>query len=410
MFDTLALAAPEFPELTAPPGPEAISALSRLDPAEVDLGSRVDLLRAWERQLSWVAARQAEVLAVLGEPSEDDWTREEVSAALRLSAGTAQRRLDVARALISRLPDTREALTAGSVSYLQAAEIAEATEPLPAAAGAAVERQVLARASDQTLAELRRAVRRSVLAVDPRSATERHAKATEDRSVRMWPLSDGMAVVEAQLTAAGAATLMTALDALAVRRQPEDDRGVDARRADALVSLAENALRDPDLPRQHGSRAQVSVSVSLETLLGLTGSPAELTGFGPVGAEVARALAADGDWRWLLHDEAGRLLTLSTQRYFPSAELTRYLLARDQVCCFPGCNVPARRCDIDHAVPFEQGGRTDARNCGCLCRRHHRLKHEGGWSLERHPDESCTWTSPAGKTYTVRPPSHIPDG
>ena len=145
----------------------------------------------------------------------DDWTREEVAAALHLSACTADRRLQVARMLVRRLPGVRRALDTGSVDYRKAAAIAEATEHLDDAGALAVEARVLPKAPDQTLAELRRTLRRVVIAVDPPAAAEAHREALTERCVRMWPIEDGMAELYAKLPAEDAAVVMTALDALA---------------------------------------------------------------------------------------------------------------------------------------------------------------------------------------------------
>jgi hypothetical protein len=85
--------------------------------------------------------------------------------------------------------------------------------------------------------------------------------------------------------------------------------------------------------------------------------------------------------------------------YTPSAALDRYIRLRDRTCRFPGCNRPAEFTDIDHRQPFTAGGRTTADNLHCLCRHHHRLKHEGNWTVHRNPDGSQTWTSPTGRQY-----------
>jgi hypothetical protein len=37
-------------------------------------------------------------------------------------------------------------------------------------------------------------------------------------------------------------------------------------------------------------------------------------------------------------------------------------------------------------VHWPRGGPTDLDNLVLLCRRHHVLCHEGGWTLRRHPD------------------------
>ncbi|MGB4690052.1 MAG: hypothetical protein WBH16_07590, partial [Candidatus Nanopelagicales bacterium] len=50
---------------------------------------------------------------------------------------------------------------------------------------------------------------------------------------------------------------------------------------------------------------------------------------------------------------------------------------------------------------------SDVGNLGALCLRHHQLKTHGGWQLtESKPDGSCTWTSPAGRTYYTIAPVH----
>jgi hypothetical protein len=72
---------------------------------------------------------------------------------------------------------------------------------------------------------------------------------------------------------------------------------------------------------------------------------------------------------------------------------------RDRTCQFPGCNRPAEFTDLDHRVSFAAGGRTTAANLWCLCRHHHRLKHEGGWQIHPNPDGTYTWTSPTGRHY-----------
>ncbi len=70
------------------------------------------------------------------------------------------------------------------------------------------------------------------------------------------------------------------------------------------------------------------------------------------------------------------------QRFFTGAA-REAIIRRDGVCTFPGCRLPARRCDIDHLVPWEHGGRTDQANGHAVCRYHHRRKHLGWASVER---------------------------
>jgi hypothetical protein len=92
-----------------------------------------------------------------------------------------------------------------------------------------------------------------------------------------------------------------------------------------------------------------------------------------------------------------------TFAYQPSPALRHLLKTRDQTCSFPGCRRPARRCDDDHTIPYDQGGRTCECNCAALCRRHHRAKQAPRWRLRQPRPGTLTWTLPSGRTYTTKP-------
>ena len=61
-----------------------------------------------------------------------------------------------------------------------------------------------------------------------------------------------------------------------------------------------------------------------------------------------------------------------------------------------------------HATGWDAGGTTDHTNCAALCRRHHRAKTTGGWTLTRQ-GHTATWTSPTGHTYQTHPPPYSHD-
>ena len=88
--------------------------------------------------------------------------------------------------------------------------------------------------------------------------------------------------------------------------------------------------------------------------------------------------------------------------YRPNSALARRIRDRDRTCRFPGCGVAARRCDLDHVIPFP-GGTTAEENLICLCRTHHGFKHHAGWAVLLESDGTCSWTSPTGRTYVTRP-------
>ena len=74
--------------------------------------------------------------------------------------------------------------------------------------------------------------------------------------------------------------------------------------------------------------------------------------------------------------------------------------ARDKTCQAPGCRVPAHRCEIDHRLPWADGGPTFVDNLYCACKRHHRAKDEAGYTY-RPVRGGIEWTTPHGHRYTT---------
>ena len=150
----------------------------------------------------------------------------------------------------------------------------------------------------------------------------------------------------------------------------------------------------------------MQLTVPAATVFGLDDEPGELGGLGPVPASMARRLAADaaaGAWRKVTVDPAtGTVIDVGRTPYTPSAALADLVRARDRTCRFPGCRQPARRCDLDHVVPWPDGP-TTAANLAALCRHHHRLKHQTQWTVRAGPDGGLTWTSPTGHSYDTSP-------
>ena len=68
---------------------------------------------------------------------------------------------------------------------------------------------------------------------------------------------------------------------------------------------------------------------------------------------------------------------------------------RDRHCQFPGCDRPPAWCDGHHLRHWIDGGETKLSNLILLCRRHHRLVHEGGFGVEIR-DSQVVFTRPDG--------------
>jgi hypothetical protein len=87
--------------------------------------------------------------------------------------------------------------------------------------------------------------------------------------------------------------------------------------------------------------------------------------------------------------------------YHPSRKLAHLIRARNATCTAPGCRRPAARCDLDHTVPWDQGGRTCECGLAPLCRHHHRCKQAEGWRLEQPEPGVLVWRTPSGRSYAT---------
>jgi hypothetical protein len=440
------------------------SELSHLDDDEL-----IGVLRAWQRQESWSAAGRLAVVAELARrrPADrsaavapdsfpetlSEFISDEVAAALTLTARSADQCLELSLELAQRLPGTARALHAGRIDERKARVIAQALRPLSDEDARTVEDRILPNAEGQTTGQLRAALARAVLAVDPEAAQRRREQAQQDPRVRRWREDAGTAalagyglpptdVLEAdqQLTARAlalrASGLTGTLDELRARAY-----------LDAL--LGRTSAPAPPVPspaRPPGQLAtQVNVAATLASLLGLASDPADVAGFGPVDAAVARQLgqlaAAHPASRWCLTvtDDRGqplghgclpgqpldRLLTgrpltvtvtplarraddhrNAEPGYVPSRRLQHVIRARTRTCSAPGCRRPAWRCDLDHTVPHASNGLTCDCNLAPLCRHHHRCKQSEGWRLEQPAPGTMRWTTPAGRRYVTVPDAY----
>ena len=412
------------------PGLVTLSCLSLLDIDSLDEESASVALELLESQQAWLAELAVRVTARVAGPtpppdpdSTDPLGRNSidgganlVAATLGMTSGGAQVRVDTARAIVEKLPACRLAMGAGFMGYWHARVVVQAVTDagLSAAGVAAVDARVASRVKGQSWAAFRRTLRRAILAADPYVVLAEHADAMRRRRVDKIDLLDPvMSELQVTLSAVDAQTVWLGLDATATRLQAAakaaglPDEGIDAYRSDALVVWANNALADPNAPRRHGRRQQVQFITDLPSLLGLADNPAELLGYGPIPAALVRDRATEADWRRLIIEPVtGFLLDHGSVIYRPPVELADYMMARDRRCRFPGCNTRATICDVDHNIPAPRGN-TSATNCFCLCRRHHRLKTFGGWTVTLQPDGSCLWTSPGGRQFASDPPRQL---
>ncbi|MDO8119837.1 DUF222 domain-containing protein [Isoptericola sp. b490] len=431
------------------PSVDLVARLLEIDPAALSDEETLEGVAGWERVGAWAAAEQArwvdELLARASSGIALERVPDEIATRLGVTRRVGQGKVELSAGL-ARYPRLARALHGGLISVRKAEVLIRETDHLALPDADAVLEAVLDTADERTVPQLRSDVRAAELALDAEAAAARHEAACRERCVRMTPAPDAMAWITALLPAADATTVMTALEAAAAHRETGDERDVDQRRADALTAMARRLLDSglgPDgvpLPVRQHRRPHLLVTVAAGAGAPGVGAPApartdpSTTGPSPTSADLANLrdvahldgyglvpltavahLLGDAVPRVVRVDDEGLPLTCppGTDGYRPNAELARAVIDRDRTCRFPGCRVPAHRCDIDHVTPFDPD--RPARwqpvepNLQVLCRHHHRLKTHGGWYASRDPVSGATfWRSPTGRVHIVSPDPLLP--
>jgi hypothetical protein len=178
---------------------------------------------------------------------------------------------------------------------------------------------------------------------------------------------------------------------------------VATRRADALERVAEAWLAGPSLDRSGGDRYLVHIHTRADALrIDGEAAESEIEGHGCVSAETSVRMACDSavvHWREKPDGEALNIGRKS--RSIPPAT-RRALQRRDDGCRFPGCSCN-RFVDAHHIRHWADGGETNLDNLVLLCRRHHRLVHEGGFGVCRNRQGAIEFTYPDGRVMVTGP-------
>jgi hypothetical protein len=395
-----------------PPGPALAGFLASIDVERVSGYDRIVVLRAIQRQASHTQAQLYTAIAAVADHMEsvefpDDrelaWeaAATEIRAALRLTRRAAETETDLAVTVRRRLPRVWNALLRGSIDRPRAVVIAHGTAHLDEEAARRVVDAIIGDAPGLTTGQLAARLRRLCAETDPDAATERYAAAVEQRRITLEASPEGTAhLYGLDLPPHQALAAVNRVNDLAMElNRAGDSRSIDQLRADVLLDLLTG--------RHNGARGGVvELRVDLTTLAGLSDTPGDLTGYGPVVADIARQVTAaqtDGEWRFTItHPDTGLPLHDGTTRRRPTATQRRSVQARDRHCIFPGCRIPATQCDLDHRIPWAQHHHTATHRLGTLCRHdHHTSRHHLGWTYQPLPNSDHLWTSPLGHHYTT---------
>jgi hypothetical protein len=171
------------------------------------------------------------------------------------------------------------------------------------------------------------------------------------------------------------------------------DESWSARQADAMVSMASGYLSDQDKQCSASDDYLVTVHVDQSAL-------ANSNGRSSLPIESVKRLCCDGHAVIIGEDENGEPLNIGRKTRTVPTAIKRALSARDKGCSFPGCH-HTRFVDAHHIEHWSNGGETNLDNLMLLCSQHHKLVHEGGFSIEKDYQNHWFFKRPDGRTVPV---------
>jgi hypothetical protein len=302
-----------------------------------------------------------------------------------VTAREARELVRVAEAL-EELPAIRAAFARGELTFTKVRALTRVATP-------ASEEGLLELACALTASQLERALR-----AFRRLRAEEAREAHELEYVDYHWAEDGSLYLRARLAAEDGTLVVKALEAarerVRMRRRAERSAASTEEGAvafepprsmsvEALCELAQAALATSGEPVAERTRLVVHVDA---LALARDGAGRCELAEGPVlSPETARRLGCDAETVTALERD-GLPLGLGRARRSVPPRLRRALEARDGgTCRWPGCE-NRRHLDAHHRVHWAHGGETSLENLVLLCFHHHRLVHEGGYSIEDDPE------------------------
>ena len=352
------------------------------------------------------------------------------AAALGRSTASGADLIRDALVLRHRLPRVWDRVQDGTVEAWRARRIAQAVHGAPDDVCTYLDTTLADLAHRVGLATLDRLLDEAMLRLHPEERETAQLEALEHRHATLHEQSIShtgiaemtlrgdwadLAALDDTLSEVAAALATT--DATLGTLDPHDT--LDVRRSRAIGVLADPAaalalLQDHGQGHDHDQdqdqlRPRPRPTPRRRTTLVVHLSTDALAGLDPVGGcETLRAPVLEATIRsWCARTDAHLTVlpvldltqALRTDAYQAPDRLRRHSTLLHGTCVFPWCTRPAARCDLDHRTPARatsdaHGGETSTENLAPLCRHHHRLKTQAGWSDTGIDPGTYLWTDP----------------
>ncbi len=168
------------------------------------------------------------------------------------------------------------------------------------------------------------------------------------------------------------------------------DESFSARQADAMVSMASSYLSgNVEQTRNTSDDYLVTIHVDQSAL-------ADGNGRSNLPIESVKRLCCDAHAVVIGEDENGEPLNIGRKTRTVPTAIKRALVARDKSCAFPGCH-HQRFVDAHHITHWSAGGETKLDNLMLLCSQHHKLVHEGEFTIQRDYQNHWFFNRPDGR-------------
>jgi hypothetical protein len=369
---------------------EAIRCLESCDVADDELHEVTIALQRAQARLGVLAGR-----AVARWESQGVWAADQsrtstsrLERELNCSARTARATLRRARRL-SDVPATVDAVRGGVLSPDHVDLLATAHTAAPERF-AADEAMLVARCATLRFRQAEQFVAYWKLHTNPDGVNAEHERRAAAARAYASETLDGTVIVNATLDALGGAAFLAELRRLEHAQRHADDnagitRTIAQRRAAALVTMALRSAATPKGSKR--PRPLFTVLLGDDTFSQLCETSA-----GRVLPPTALAPYLDAaDLDVILFDDPFTVIATSRRRSFTGA-VRRAIEVRDRHCQHPsGCDVPAEDCDVDHIVPYVDGGLTDQFNGRLECSTHNRHADRHDTDAEPLPPREITF-------------------
>jgi hypothetical protein len=393
-----------------PPDGCLVDVLHSIDSTNLTNDLQVRLAQQWARVEAAAGGQKFAAVAAVTIAGKDpdeviDFRDSEIAAALRFSTNSARNLMATSSTLAKKAPGVLTAMQGGAIGYGHALQYAEAVTLLTPEQASRVVELTIAKASKLAPGELRQLLRKTVVRVGAEDFAKRHKEAKREVGLNVRPQADGMSSLFGWMTSLDATTIDTAAEAYARARKAEGDpRSLAQLRVAAVVFFSEQYLQKPNAPKAHGRPITINITTDLPTFVGVSDNPGEILGTGQlIPADALRDLIPDAALRRIIIDPmTGHLLDYGRTTYRFPPDLAAYHLFRAVTSTGPGSTVSAFHGDIDHPVPWDDGGETNRENGNPCNRRWHRAKTIGGWTVTQ-VDDGWIWTSPLGQSYKTSP-------